>query len=180
MPIVPDDKDWTWVLDEACPECGFDSAAVDVATMPALVRDNAARWPPLLAADDVARRPTVDRWSALEYACHVRDVFRLFDERLRLMLETDDPLFANWDQDATAIEDRYELQDPTTVATELIAAGEALAARWEQVGAGDWHRPGRRSDGAAFTIDSFGRYLLHDPVHHLVDVAHGNELLRSR
>jgi hypothetical protein len=35
---------------------------------------------------------------------------------------------------------------------------------------GDWSRPGHRSDGAVFTIDSFTRYLLHDPLHHLWDV----------
>jgi carbon-monoxide dehydrogenase large subunit len=29
MPIVPDDKDWTCVLERVCPECGFDTTAVD-------------------------------------------------------------------------------------------------------------------------------------------------------
>ena len=24
MTIQPDDKDWTWVLDRRCPECGLD------------------------------------------------------------------------------------------------------------------------------------------------------------
>ena len=28
---------------------------------------------------------------------------------------------------------------------------------------------GRRSDGAAFRIDTFSRYLIHDPIHHLHD-----------
>ncbi len=41
-----------------------------------------------------------------------RDVFVVFDQRLALMLAEDDPLFASWDQDATALESRYELQDP--------------------------------------------------------------------
>jgi hypothetical protein len=177
MPIVPDDKNWTWVLEQLCDECGFDAAAVDVAAMAGLTRDNAAQWPPLLQRADAARRPTDDQWSALEYACHVRDVYRLFDERLRLMLEQDGPHFANWDQDVTAIEDRYDVQDPATVAVELVAAGEALAARWELVGDDEWHRPGYRSDGAAFTVESFARYFLHDPVHHLADVARGNRLL---
>ena len=34
----------------------------------------------------------------------------------------------------------------------------------------DWTRPGRRSDGASFTIETFAKYLIHDPVHHLWDV----------
>jgi hypothetical protein len=28
----------------------------------------------------------------------------------------------------------------------------------------------RRGDGARFTVESFARYLVHDPVHHLFDV----------
>ena len=177
MPIVPDGKDWTWVLDEVCPECGFDAAAVDRTALSDAVRANASAWPALLSADTARRRPSDDQWSALEYGCHVRDVFRIFDERLRLMLETDAPRFANWDQDRTAVDERYDLQDPAVVADELLAAGAVLAERWGSVTDDQWGRTGHRSDGATFTVDSFARYFLHDPVHHLHDVARGNELL---
>ncbi len=115
-------------------------------------------------------RPAPDVWSTLEYGCHVRDVFRIFAERLRLMLPQDDPLFANWDQDATAVEDRYADQDPAVVADELRDAAAVIADRFSQVAGGDWERTGRRSDGAHFTVESFARYLVHDPVHHLHDV----------
>ena len=33
--VVPDTKDWTWVLDRPCPECGFDAASVTVDRIPA-------------------------------------------------------------------------------------------------------------------------------------------------
>jgi hypothetical protein len=177
MPIVPDDKNWTWVLERPCLDCGFDAAQVDVARMGDLVRANAAEWPALLAHEHARLRPTDDQWSALEYGCHVRDVFSLFDERLRLMLDTDDPHFANWDQDVTAIEQRYDLQDPVEVAEQLVAVAERCAARWDTVQASDHTRRGFRGDGAMFTVESFGRYLLHDPVHHLDDVARGNVIL---
>jgi len=37
--------------------------------------------------------------------------------------------------------------------------------------AGDqWARTGRRGDGASFTVETFARYFVHDPVHHLYDV----------
>lgn len=78
------------------------AADVDFAHIPRLVRENAARWQPVLQRTDVATRPDDRTWSALEYAAHVRDVFRIFDERLALMLAGDDPAFPNWDQDATA------------------------------------------------------------------------------
>ena len=29
-----DDKDWTWVLERPCPECGFDAGALEVAQIP--------------------------------------------------------------------------------------------------------------------------------------------------
>jgi len=89
------------------------------------------------------------------------------------MLQEDDPLLENWDQDETAVADRYGEQSPGRVADELETAGRALADRFDQVGPDDWSRPGRRSDGANFTIGSLSRYLLHDPVHHLHDVALG-------
>lgn len=177
MAIVPDSKNWTWVLERVCPDCGFDAAAVDVTAMGDLIRANAAEWPALLAHEHARLRPTGDQWSALEYGCHVRDVFRLFDERLRLMLETDAPRFTNWDQDVAAIEDRYGEQDPAVVADELLAAAARHADRWDTVQPDQWGRPGYRSDGAEFTVDSFARYLLHDPVHHLDDVARGNQML---
>ena len=170
MPITPDTKDWTFVLDTTCDECGFDTRSLDVADIPRLVRENAAAWPPLLARPDAGSRPDDATWSTLEYACHVRDVFRLFRTRLELVLAEDDPLFANWDQDATAVEDDYGSQDPAVVARELTAAADAVADAFAQVRGEQWDRPARRSDGAVFTVASFGRYFAHDPVHHLWDV----------
>lgn len=178
MPIVPDDKDWTWVVLRPCPECGFDASMLAVADVAAGIRDNAGRWRALVDHPLVAMRPSDDRWSGLEYACHVRDVYRLYDQRLARMLDEDDPLFENWDQDATAIEDAYGDQDPGTVVTDLEAAGARLADRFDGVSGDQWQRPGRRSDGAAFTVDTFSRYLLHDPVHHLWDVEQGYAALR--
>ena len=35
IPIDPDTKDWTWVLDRPCPECGFDPARVTADRLPA-------------------------------------------------------------------------------------------------------------------------------------------------
>ena len=169
-PIEPDDKDWTWVLDRPCPECGFEAAGFDRGDLGAMIRQNAAAWTEVLAGDGVAVRTRDDRWSALEYACHVRDVFRIYDERLALMLSQDDPLFPNWDQDAAAVDDDYAGQDPSAVAAGIVAAGERLAAAFDAVEGDQWRRPGRRSDGASFTVESFARYFVHDPIHHLWDV----------
>jgi hypothetical protein len=175
--IVPDTKNWTWVLERPCPDCGFDASMVEPASVPEALRANAREWTVLLAHPAVRVRPRPDQWSALEYGCHVRDVFRLFDDRLRLMLDQDDARFANWDQDETAIADRYAEQDPETVLRDLQTAAEVLAARFDGVHGDQWERTGTRSDGARFSIAAFSRYLLHDPVHHVYDVEAGYAIL---
>ena len=153
-----------------CDECGFDASTVDAREVGAALAANAARWVEILTRADVRVRARPDRWSALEYGCHVRDVFRLYDFRLRLMLENDGPSFPNWNQDETAATENYREQDPLTVANELLAAQQSLSATFARVADDQWGRMGFRSDGAHFTIDTFARYLLHDPVHHLADV----------
>lgn len=172
MPIVADTKNWTWVLDRPCPECGFDASTVAYDEIPNLLRENAAAWSPVLSRSDVRARPDDSTWSPLEYAAHVRDVFRIFRERLELLEAQDDPLFSNWDQDATAIAERYGEQDPAVVGADLVAAGEALAAAFGAVPADRRDRPGRRSDGSVFTVETLARYLVHDPIHHLHDVSY--------
>ncbi len=143
---MPDAKDWTWVLERPCPECGLDTQSFSREAVAGMIRANAEAWQDVLAGGgpgDVRHRPSPGVWSALEYGCHVRDVFRLYDERLGLMLSVDDG---------------------------LRAAAEVIAARFEGVSGDQWQRAGVRSDGARFTVESFARYFIHDPIHHLHDV----------
>ena len=170
MPIIPDTKNWTWVLERPCAECGFDAASCNEREVAGIVRSNAAAWPAVLERLDVAVRPDDSTWSGLEYAAHVRDVFRLYRTRLILMLDENDPVYADWDQDETAVVERYSEQDPATVAAELLEAGSALADAFDAVPEDSWDRPSRRSDGASFTVASFAVYLAHDPTPHLWDV----------
>jgi len=132
------------VLQRPCPECGLDTQGFAREAIGGMVRDNAAEWQAVLSGPADARlRPSPDKWSAL---------------------------FPNWDQDATAVADRYDQQDPAGVANELAQAAEGIAAQFDRLSADQWERTGSRSDGAQFTVESFGRYFIHDPVHHLYDV----------
>ncbi|MEA2499672.1 MAG: hypothetical protein QOH26_2077 [Actinomycetota bacterium] len=103
----------------------------------------------------------------------MRDVFQLYEQRLVMMLEEDDPGYPNWDQDEAALEDRYSEQDPMEVTDELQVAADRLAFRFDALRIDQWERTGTRSDGAHFTVESFARYLIHDPIHHVHDVEVG-------
>jgi hypothetical protein len=168
--IVPDDKDWTWVLERPCTECGFDPAAVAATDVSAMITVNAIEWQEVLKRANVHTRPAPHVWSPLEYACHVRDVFGLYDRRLHLMLHYNAPTFPNWNQDETALADRYADQHPNVVSQQLMTEADSLSKSFAAVRQQDWSRTGLRSDGAKFTIDTFARYLIHDPIHHLHDV----------
>jgi hypothetical protein len=137
------------------------------------LRGNAADFERLLAHPRAADRPNDEQWSAVEYACHVRDVHELAVIRLGRMLGEDDPHFANWDQDDTAIERRYDEQSAEPVAAELRTAAEQTALLLESVRDDQWQRGGLRGDGARFTVASFALYVWHDPVHHVWDVEQG-------
>lgn len=169
--ITPDSKDWTWVIGRPCPECGFDPSAVVLDELGPAIRANAGAWTSILRRDGVGRRLNAGKWSPLEYGCHVRDVFRIMDGRLVKMLTLDDPGFANWDQDETAVREHYEDQDPNDVLAELQAAAITLADRYASVSPDQWERPGTRSNGSRFTVATLGVYCLHDVRHHLWDVS---------
>ncbi|TQK71520.1 MULTISPECIES: DinB family protein [unclassified Nocardioides] len=168
--IAPDTKDWTWVLDRPCPDCGFDPAAVDRVAFGDVIRDNAAFWVSVLESPRAGERPEPTVWSPTEYACHVRDVHRVFVGRVEQMLTEDDPRFANWDQDETAVAERYDQQRAADVVPDLLAAADAVADAYDRVPDDAWDRPGRRSNGSVFTVETLGSYHLHDLVHHRWDV----------
>ena len=81
-------------------------------------------------------------------------MFRVYDGRIRRMLDEDGPHYLNWDQDQTAIDDDYASQDPAAVSEELVIDGAKLANLFDSIEVEQWERTGFRSDGAAFTVDT--------------------------
>ncbi|CAN5375805.1 hypothetical protein BH09ACT12_BH09ACT12_30670 [soil metagenome] len=168
--VKSDTKDWTWVLQRPCDECGYDAAAVDLPDVGPGLRANAEAWLVVLGGPGARHRRAPEIWSVTEYAAHVRDVHEVFVQRLALMLEEDEPVFANWDQDAAALEDRYDLLQPDEVGPVLAERAEAVAAAYDAVPRTSYERVGHRSNGSTFTTLTLARYHLHDVVHHLWDV----------
>ena len=170
MAIAPDTKDWTWVIEEPCPECGFDPTTVSRDNLVPRMTSALEAWSAVPTRDDVDARPDADTWSPGEYAAHIVDVCAVMADRIALILNEDDPEFANWDQDQAAIDGDYATADTAQLVPELCAAAAHLAAAYDAVKPTEWERTGLRSNGSAFTVLSLGQYLLHDLAHHLHDV----------
>ncbi len=180
---VPDTKDWTWVLEQRCPECGYDASSVEPTDVGALMRANAASFRSALKRGDIVHeRPPVPagapvKWSALEYACHVRDVYALAVERITRMMKKTAPTFVDWNQDDAAVDGSYRDADVDKVSYQLAVNAGKAADLLDKVRGDQWQRTGMRSDGAAFTVASFAVYILHDVHHHLWDVEQGYEAI---
>jgi hypothetical protein len=158
-------------LSRRCDQCGLSAGDITAEAFAQRTFIAAEEWVQILRSSPaVNARPEPDVWSPLEYGAHVRDVYRLFDARLTQMLNEDTPTFASWNQDETAINERYGEQDPEVVAEELEAAAQRFVARIQSLTPEQYTRRGIRSDGAEFTVATFLQYFLHDVIHHLWDV----------
>jgi len=167
------DGDWTWVLERPCDECGYNADALKRDELGARMRVVGGAWRELLgrgAAVERLRDGDDRTWTPLEYGCHVRDVFELFEERTRKMLKKrKPPSFQDWDQEEAASKGDYATQDPAKVAYSLATKAGKYADLLDRVDGDDWSKQGTRSDGAEFTVESLARYALHDVEHHLWD-----------
>jgi hypothetical protein len=170
-----------------CPECGFDFDACIPTGTGETVRRLAGRYRiPLsrgLPGEDLdallRTRPHPGGWSALEYACHVRDALELYDGRIEQVILEDRPSLPAMGRDDVAVDRGYNAQDPTMVADQVAGAGEALALRLDAVPDTAWTRAGER-DGWEMTVAWMARNAVHEATHHLVDVARALRSARGR
>ena len=95
------------------------------------------------------------------------------------MVSEDHPRFPNWDQNETAIRERYGEQDPEVVAEELEAAALTMVDRIRALTPADVERTGVRSNGDEFTVETLLQYFLHDIIHHLWDVTGQQDAVSS-
>ena len=170
----------------ACEECGFDGDSLSPADTTTALRSFARRYrAPLtrfLPAEDgdaiVRQRPDPSTWSALEYACHVRDVFDLYATRVQRTLVEDTPTLEPMGRDERAVRDRYNEQDPGAVADQLAGNAERLADLLDGVDADDWERTAVNPypEPAPRTLLWMARHVVHEGSHHLLDIG---RVLRS-
>ncbi len=173
-----------------CSECGFTYESLSPADAPGALRAFGARYRiPLTRGlkgedlDAILRAHPLDgTWSALEYACHVRDVFAVQRARLtRARVEdgfTPEPMR----RDERVIEERYNEQDPVTVAGDLAANADTLAADVEALSESEWSRTMTYvyPEPAERTLTWVVQHTVHEGEHHLLDVGRVLRAARGR
>ena len=169
--ITPDDKDWTWVLERRCPECGFDASGFERELVGSMILANAAAWQRVLRAARRRQRPRrrCGRRSSTRATCATCSASTTSGSSAcsqRTTRSTRTGIRTRRPSTTTTRE-----QDPATVAEELVIAAARLAAPFDAVHrrAVEPHRA--RAATARTSRSSRSRaYLIHDPIHHLWDV----------
>jgi hypothetical protein len=160
---------------EHCDDCGFVYAALSTAEIGDALRALGPDYRDRLSATpdaDVRVRPAPDVWSALEYACHVRDVLVVQHQRLQLALVEDCPRFVSMGREERVVDLHYNEQAVDAVADDIDAAANELAdafagltdVQWERTGVYRWPTEAER------TMAWLGRHTVHEGRHHLRDI----------
>jgi hypothetical protein len=157
-----------------CAQCGFTYGAAERAALPALLRAQGRAVAERLEAgtDELRTRRVPDEWSALEYACHVRDVALMQRDRLFVAPVEDEPSFKPMYRDERVAFDRYAAQSPGAVAGEVVMAADMLANAFDGLRGDQWGRPliynfptPTRRD-----VEWVAQHSLHEMIHHLDDI----------
>ncbi len=158
-----------------CDGCGYDYDRAVRQDLPDRIRSGAADHSHRLTENPVAAlraHPVEGMWSALEYGCHVRDVLLVQYQRILRADAEDEPVFEPMRRDERVVEDRYNEQDPSTVADELDAAAERLASLLEALDERGWRRTGLYSypEPQLRDVEWIARHTIHELEHHRGDV----------
>jgi len=168
---------WQWARAQTdrCPQCGHHPAAFDRADLGGQLMELAASWRTfLLDADDhyLRTNPAPGIFSPLQYGAHVRDIQRVYGDRILLMLEEDDPVFPQFNPDEEAW-NGYNRLDPGVLADDIEKQAGRLAGILDQLEVGDWSRAMTRDGGHdgvyQFTVAGLANYAVHESHHHLLD-----------
>jgi uncharacterized damage-inducible protein DinB len=112
------------------------------------------------------RKPAPEKWSALEVVCHLRDVERLWADRLVKTAFSDRPAFYMLDVDALAVRNRYNTQDLGPAIKEFVRLREDNLRLLRSLPAAQWRRVGLHPKHGEITIERAVEIMIgHDQRH---------------
>lgn len=116
--------------------------------------------------DSVRQAPEPGQWSAIEVACHMRDVDSLYAERVAKAAFSDRPSFWMMDNARVAEKLRYREADPAAVLKEHKRRREALVSLLQALPQPVWQRTGLHPKRGEISIEALaGVIAAHDESH---------------
>jgi DNA segregation ATPase FtsK/SpoIIIE, S-DNA-T family len=158
-----------------CAECGFTYGATARQELASTLRTAASAYAVHLTtvAPALRVRRSPDQWSPLEYGCHVRDVLLMQRDRVYVALVEDEPSFKPMYRNERVAFDRYDTQDPSVVADQIVMAADLLSRAFDGLDDAQWARPLIYGfpGPARCDVAWVAHHTLHEVVHHQADIA---------
>lgn len=160
---------------DLCDSCGYIYADQAAESLPNALRSRTARLAGELTRSpraELVARPLPGTWSALEYACHVRDVLEVQHDRLVLACEEERPRCEPMRREERVRELRYNHQPVGEVLVDMQQNAERLALALSDLEERDWSRVMiyRWPVEAERDLLWLARHTLHELEHHRRDV----------
>jgi hypothetical protein len=168
---------WQWyrIQSEPCPQCGDHPAGLEPASLGVLAVDRAASWREFLVqADDRYLRlcPDVAVFSPMQYGAHVRDILRVYTDRIVLGREQDSPTVPMFNPPHEEYE-RYNKLGTADLAADIDAQARRLQETAEAMDPAGWSRVVINDRGVygvyTFTLAGLACNAVHEAHHHLLD-----------
>jgi hypothetical protein len=168
---------WQWARAQTdrCPQCGQHPGDMERTALGGELLESAAAWRAfLLSADDLSLRtiPGPGIFSPIQYGAHVRDIQRVYGDRILLMLQEESPVFPQLNPDEDEW-NRYNRLEAVELADDIEAQARRLAGILRSLQPEDWSRTMIRDGGSdgvfEFTVVGLANYAVHESHHHLLD-----------
>ncbi len=168
---------------EQCDVCGFIWDEIQAGQISALLSSATGQLCELLIAqgDRVARRPEPERWSSLEYAAHLRDVYLSIRDRMVVACVELEPTLPPLYREERVAFGFYELDTVDDMVTELTTAATLFNKVFTQMpdGLRERRMPFAFPVAATRTLSWIASQVYHEAFHHLGDVRVNGELLSA-
>jgi DinB family protein len=168
---------WQWARAQTdqCPQCGHHPASMERDSLGQLLIESADAWRTFLLGADhsyLRANPGPGIFSPIQYGAHVRDIERVYGDRILLMLKEENPVFPQFNPDEDAW-NRYNRLEPAVLANDIEEKARRLAHILDLLQPDDWSRTMTRDGGSdgvyQFTVAGLANYAVHESHHHLLD-----------
>lgn len=112
------------------------------------------------------RKPAPEKWSAMEVACHLRDVERLWADRMVKAAFSERPALYMLDVDSLALKNSYNTQDLSAAIREFVRLREDNLRLLRALPASQWKRVGIHPKRGEISIERIVEIMVgHDQGH---------------
>lgn len=133
-----------------------------------------------LSEEQLSWRPADGGWSVKEVLCHLRDGEEVRAQRMRRMVEENEPFLAAFDQEAYARDRKYRDELTPLVLPRLVEHRTAQVELLRLASPDAWARKGTHQESGPITLEDLATGAVNHDAEHLEQIRWLREGLRAR